>query len=170
VAREEVFADLEDQEGIESWAKDCSQYFLGRLPGYDAQGGTTTHDRAVADVFERRKRTDRESTYKNVGTLLAIEMLANNQIIPGEYKCLIHSGAYPLDINAPELEYLREHGGDDGGAEEWHEREAIKAVSGLLNEDTEALIQDGAMECLDAINGLFDLLDRALCVPAALPN
>lgn len=160
-AREPVFSDLSDQVAIEDGLRSSSRHLFGALPGYDRGAATLVQDRAVRTVFELREKADPESTYRNVGSLLAIEMLANNHIIPGEQSCLIDSGYYGDIADAPEMHYLREHGGE-AGAESWHEQEAIRAVAGVLRHDTEALIRQGADACLDTIVGLWDLLDVTL--------
>ncbi len=163
-AHEQVFPALEKQSDVETGLRGFSAKFFGTLPGYDKTKGWTVQDRRISAVFERRKLADRDSTFRNIGTLLAIEMIANGHIIPGEQHCLVDSGLYALDLQSSEMEYLREHAGDDG-AEKWHEEQATLAVGNMLDASTEPLIFDGVRECMDAVCGLWDLLDATLLQP-----
>jgi hypothetical protein len=165
-AHEPVFPDLHEQTQVERGLQAFSSRFFGSLPGYDRATGSLPQDRRVRAVFDRRKEVDRDSTYRNIGALLAIEMLANGQIIPGEQHCLVESGLYGLAMDDVGMEYLREHAGDDG-AEQWHEQQATQAVGAMLDAGSAALIFDGTRECLDAVCGLWDLLEATLLQPAS---
>jgi hypothetical protein len=160
-ARSEVCPDVDDQRDVEARLKDESDSILGTLPGYTAEDGLTTQARRAIAVFDRRKRTDLESTYRNLGTALALEMISNNHLIPGEKHCLVDSGAYDASMDLYEMHYLLEHWGETG-AEQQHEKNAVTAVGAVLDDDTEPLIREGAMEFLDALADLWDLLDSAL--------
>ncbi|HET7504669.1 MAG TPA: hypothetical protein VFK02_26790 [Kofleriaceae bacterium] len=158
-----VLTELGDQAAIESQLASYSQLKLGTMPGYDAATSSLPEDRRVWEVFGRRANTDAETTYLNIGALLAIELLANGHIIPGEVHCLVESGLYGVGIEDPEMEYLKEHAGE-AGAENWHEREAISAVDGVLTPANERLVFQGANDCLEAIAALWDVLDKGLLV------
>lgn len=160
-AKAEVCADLYDREGVESRLKEYSDELLGQLPGYDASSGLTTQTRRGIAVFDRRQLTDRDSTYRNLGTALALEMISNRQLIPGEKYCLVDSGLYGVSMSDPEMHYLAEHWGEIG-AEQQHEKNAIAAVASVLNDETEPLIMEGAKEFLDSLANLWDVLDSAL--------
>jgi len=156
-----LFSSLTDQRAVEAQLAEYSQRKLGALPGYRAATSSLPEDRRVWEVFGRRAKDDPESTYRNIGTLLAIELLANGHIIPGEVHCLVDAGSYGVTIEDPEMEYLKEHAGE-AGAENWYEREAIRAVEGVLSPSNEELILQGANDCLDSIAALWDVLDENL--------
>lgn len=156
-----VFSSLTDQPGVEARLAEYSQRKLGAMPGYNAATSSLPEDRRVWEVFGRRTNDDADSTYLNIGALLAIELLANGHIIPGEVHCLLDAGLYGLDMEDPEMEYLKEHAGE-AGAENWHERAAIRAVEGVLNPSNTKLVLQGANDCLDSIAALWDVLDKGL--------
>ena len=156
-----LFGDLYDRDAVESKLKEYSDKLLGSLPGYHKESGLTTQCRRARAVFDGRKRTDRDSTYRNLGTALALEIISNRQLIPGEKHCLIDSGLYSATINDPEMHYLLEHWGEIG-AEQQHEKNAIAAVASVLNESTEPLIMEGVTDFLDSLVSLWDVLDAAL--------
>jgi len=156
-----LFPDLADQGAIEAALAACSRRQLGALPGYDAEPASLPADRRVWEVFGRRAKDDAESTYLNIGSLLAIELLANGHIIPGEVHCLVDAKLYGVASEDPEMEYLDEHAGE-AGAENWHERAAIRAVQGVLTPANEELVFRGVDDCLEAVADLWDVLDQQL--------
>jgi hypothetical protein len=160
-AGDQVCPDIYDQADVEARLKERSDRFLVDLPGYTPDDGLTIQARRAIAVFDRRKLTDLESTYRNLGTALALEMISNNHLIPGEKTCLVDSGAYGASIDQPEMHYLLEHWGE-AGAEQQHEKNAAAAVGAVLNDTTEPLIRQGATEFLDSLANLWDLLDSAL--------
>lgn len=160
-AKSQIHPDLQDQAAIEKKMKESSDRLLGSLPGYDTASGLTVQARAAIAVFERRQRTDRDSTYKNLGTALALEMISNRHLIPGEKLCLVDSGLYRAALDEPEMHYLLEHWGEIG-AEQMHEKNAIEAVRHLLTEGSARQITQGADEFLDSVSGLWDVLDASL--------
>lgn len=157
----EICSDLYDQEDVEAKLKDYSDKILGSLPGYDPETGLMMQTRKAISVFDRRKQSDRDSTYRNLGTALALEIISNRQLIPGEKHCFVDSGIYGTSLEEAEMHYLLEHWGETG-AEEQHEKNAMDAVSSVLNEETAPLIVEGADEFLDSLAGVWDLLDSAL--------
>lgn len=160
-ARLQLHPDLEDQAAIEKKLKDCSDRLLGNLPGYDPASGLTVQARAAIAVFERRQRTDRDSTLRNMGSALALEMISNRHLIPEEKLCLVDSGLYRTTLDEPEMHYLLEHWGEIG-AEQMHEKNAIEAVQQLLTEESAGRITQGADDLLDSLAGLWDVLDASL--------
>lgn len=156
-----VCPDLYNQSAVEERLKACSRRLLSSLPGYDYASGRLEQDRRIQRVFERRKLTDRAATYRNIGTLLAVEMIADGHVFPGEVHCLFDSGLYGARREDPEMHYLFEHAGAEG-AEVWHAQTAIQAAAAVVDAETEPLIREGAGECLDAIADLWDLLDAQL--------
>lgn len=160
-AGSEVCPDLHDQGAVEAKLKEFSDRLLSRLPGYDQETGLTIQARRAIAVFERRYRSDRESTLRNIGSALALEMISNRQLIPGEKHCLVDSGIYGANLEQPEMHYLLEHWGEIG-AEQQHEKNAITAVRSALNADTEKYISEGVDEFLDSLASLWDLLDASL--------
>lgn len=160
-AGEKLYSDIYDQQDVERRLKEKSDKYLAKLPGYTLDDGLTAQARRAIAVFDRRKRTDRESTFRNLGTAVALEMVSNNQIIPGEKHCLVDSGAYGASLEQDEMHYLLEHWGE-AGAEQQHEKNAIEAIGSVMTEETEPLIREGAVEFLESLSALWDLLDAAL--------
>ena len=155
-AKEPLHSNLNDQH-----LKLCSDDLLGKLPGYELSTGLTFQARKAISVFDRRQLMDRETTFKNLGTALALEMISNRHLIPGEKCCLVDSGLYGTSLDEPEMHYLLEHWGEIG-AEQMHEKNAIAAVEALLTEESEPLVTQGADDFLNALAGLWDVLDSSL--------
>jgi hypothetical protein len=132
-----VFPDLYDQETVEQGLKDLSDRVLQSVPGYDRENGLLPQTRRAREVFDGRQSMDRESTLRNLGTALALEMISNRHLIPGEI-----------------------------GAEQQHEKNAVAALGSVLNPDTEDLIVEGVDAFLDGLADLWDVLDSVL-QPAA---
>jgi len=162
-AGQQVFSNLYDQEAVEAGLKAFSDKLLGSLPGYDPATGMLAQTRKARATFDGRLATDRDSTIRNLGSALALEMISNRQLIPGEKVCLVDAGLYGTTINDSEMHYLLEHWGEIG-AEQQHEKNAIAAVGSVLNDQTEALIVEGAYLFLDSLVALWDILDSALLV------
>jgi hypothetical protein len=160
-SKSEICPDLYDQQDVEGRLKAYSDELLGSLPGYDRDSGLTTQTRRGIAVFNRRKSMDRDSTFRNLGSALALEMISNQQLIPGEKHCLVDSGLYGVNMDDPEMHYLAEHWGEIG-AEQQHEKNAIAAVASVLNDETEPLIMEGVKDFLDSLAHLWDVLDSAL--------
>jgi hypothetical protein len=160
-AQRKICSDLYNQAAVEGKLKEYSDQLLSSLPGYDPETGLTVQARKAIAVFDRRKLTDRESTFRNLGAALALEMISNGQLIPGEKYCLVDSNLYGASMARPEMHYLLEHWGEIG-AEQQHEKNATAAVASVLNEETEPLIMEGANDFLDSLAGLWDLLNAAL--------
>jgi hypothetical protein len=160
-AKRIICSDLYDQSAVEGKLKDFSDQLLSSLPGYHLETGLTIQCRQVRAVFDRRKLMDHKTTFCNLGTALALEMISNRQLIPGEKYCLVDSGLYGASMTDPEMHYLLEHWGEMG-AEQQHENNAIAAVAAVLNEETEPLIIKGVCDFLDSLMNLWDLLDAAL--------
>lgn len=158
---EQVYPDIYDQADVEARLKEQSDRLLGSLPGYSRDDGLTVQARRAIAVFDRRKLTDLEATYLNLGTALALEMVSNNHLIPGEKECLVDSGAYSASLDQPEMHYLLEHWGETG-AEQQHEKNAVAAVSSVLDDESGPLVRQGTMEFLDSLAALWDVLDSAL--------
>jgi len=154
-------SDLYNQAAVESRLKECSDRILGSLPGYDPKTGLMPQTRNAIAVFERRRDTDIDSIYRNLGTTLALEMISNRHLIPGEKRCLVDSGLYSTSMEEPEMHYLKEHFGETG-AEAMHEQNAIDAVESILNDSNKALVRQGAEDFLNTLSALWDLLDAAL--------
>lgn len=156
-----VCPDLEDQEAVEAWLKERSDQLLGSLPGYDHEHGLAPQTRRAIGVFERRFEGGRETTLRNLGTALALEIISNRHLIPGEKRALIDSGLYAVNLEDPEMHYLLEHFGECG-AEQAHERNALEAVASVLTPETEPFILAGMDDFLDSLTAMWDLLDSAL--------
>ncbi len=160
-AGETVCPDVFNQQAVEGKLKAFSDKILGNLPGYDFQTGLMPQTRNARAVFHRRELTDQTSIYRNLGTTLALEMISNRHLIPGEKKCLVDSGLYKASMEEPEMYYLKEHYGETG-AEAMHEQNAINAVDSILTNDNKGLVKEGVEDFLTTLTALWDLLDSAL--------
>lgn len=156
-----VCPDLYNQQAVEAKLKEYSDKILGSLPGYDFDTGLMAQTRNARAVFARRNLTDQDSIHRNLGTTLALEMISNRHLIPGEKHCLIDSGLYNADIEEPEMYYLKEHFGETG-AEAMHEQNAINAVDSVLTDANKQLVKEGVDDFLTTLTALWDLLDAAL--------
>lgn len=156
-----ICPDLYDQVAVENQLKEYSDRLLGSLPGYDFQTGLMPQTRKAIAVFERRQQIDEESIYRNLGTALALEIISNRHLIPGEKYCLVDSNLYNTSLEEPEMHYLLEHYGETG-AEAKHEKNAIDAVASVLNDEHEHAIKTGVDDFLNSLAALWDLLDSAL--------
>jgi len=159
-AGKKVVNDLVDQAAVEAKLREFSDELLGSIPGYGADG-LAVQTREAINVFNGRNDSSRQATIRNLGTAIALEMVSNNHLIPGEKHCLIDSGLYGVSIDEPEMHYLLEHYGEIG-AEQQHEKNAIEAVASVLDEETAPLVMEGARDFLDSLERLWDLLDSAL--------
>ncbi|WNG32877.1 hypothetical protein F0U60_04110 [Archangium minus] len=160
-ANRTVCPNVFDQHAVESKLKECSDKILGSLPGYDSKTGLMPQTRNAIAVFERRRDTDEKSIYRNLGTTLALEMISNRHLIPGEKHCLVDSGLYSATLDEPEMHYLQEHWGE-AGAEAMHEQHGIGALASVLTPSNKALVQEGADDFLRTVSAMWDLLDAAL--------
>ncbi len=158
--------DVRSQASIEADLKRYSDQLLGGLPGYDFTKGLAVQTRRAIEVFERRSAHDAATTIRNLGTALALEIVSNRHLIPGEKAAIVDSGNYGAGLGSPELHYLEEHWGECG-AEQHHEMNVIVAVDAALDADTAALIDEGALDFLDSLAGVWDLIDAALLVSGA---
>lgn len=161
MGKEPLFTDLYDTETIETYLKNKSDALLGKLPGYNPETGLLIQNEKARNVFEGRKQAEAESLYKNLGTTLALEMISNGHLIPGEKQALLDSKLYPITIDDKEMHYLKEHWGEVG-AEAMHEAAALNAISSVINSENEKLIFEGAREFLDSLMLLWDTLDSSL--------
>lgn len=160
-AGRELCPDLSDQHRVEALLEECSDRLLAALPGYDHRTGLTVQCRAARAVFARRDAEDRETTIRNLGTAVALEMVSHRHLIPGEKRALVDSELYAVRMTDPEMHYLEEHWGEVG-AEAHHERNALEAVGSLLDAETAPLLFEGARDFLETLAGLWDVLDAAL--------
>jgi hypothetical protein len=160
-AKAEICPNLYDQGAVEGQLKAYSDQLLSCMPGYDPDSGLVIETRNAMAVFHRRKRTDPATTFSNLGVALALEIISNAHIIPGEKHCLVDSGLYGACMTDPEMRYLDVHFGEIG-AEQQHEKHAIAAVSAILTDETERLVLEGANDFLHSLANLWDVLDEVL--------
>jgi hypothetical protein len=160
-AKCEICRDLYDQTAVERQLKDYSDQILAYLPGYTPKSGLTIQARNAIAVFDRRKCTDRKSTFYNLGVALALEITSNHHLIPGEKHCLVDSGLYGARLSDPQMHYLAEHWGELG-AEIQHQKNIIAVVSSVLTAETEPFTLGGVSDFLDSLVHLYDVLDSAL--------
>lgn len=158
---ESPFDQNQSTNEIEAFLKSCSDKLLGNLPGYDFSFGLMPQTIAARNTFNGRMKTDLNSTYRNLGVALALEIISHRHLIPGEKKALIDSGLYGVTIDDDAMHYLLEHWGECG-AEAHHEQNAIDAVASLVNEDSYPFMLHGAQEFLDNLCSVWDMLSNAL--------
>ncbi len=156
-----LMENLDDQSLVERVLKLFSDSILGTLPGYDYVTGLLPQTVAAIAVFERRRNTDKDLTWKNLGTALALEIISNQSLIPGEKKALVDSGNYHVSLDQTEMHYLAEHWGE-AGAEQQHEKNVVEAVATALTEDNAHLIAQGVDDFLNSLANLWDVLDASL--------
>ncbi|MFY9806023.1 MAG: hypothetical protein WCC47_09140 [Pseudonocardiaceae bacterium] len=164
-----VFKDVFDKEGVEAGLKSSSDRLLAGLPGYDLVTGHTAQAEAAIAVFRRRGVSDPQSTVRNLGTALALEIISNQSLIPGEKRALVDTGSYGVALEDPEMHYLAEHWGECG-AEQVHEQNVIKAVDSILDTATTPQIEAGVQDFLNSLTSLWDLLDSALLASGIRPT
>ncbi|MFK0150199.1 hypothetical protein ACIQUZ_34485 [Streptomyces griseus] len=156
-----IFGDLYDRKTVEEGLKEFSDQLLKDLPGYEPRTGLLAQTRRARAVFDARRQVDRDSTLRNLGTALALEMISNRHLIPGEKSALVDADLYGATLEDPEMHYLLEHWGEIG-AEQQHEKNAVAAVASVLDERNEMLVLEGVDAFLDALVALWDVLDSAL--------
>lgn len=98
---------------------------------------------AFKNLLAKRESKNTIDTPHNLGTMLGIERLANQNIIPGEVKAFIDSKHYRVKLSDPEMHYLEEHYGELG-AESWHQA-TLERISKTLGRDDEILIAEQAI-------------------------
>ncbi len=92
----------------------------------------------MEQIFAVRKSLDPKNIPYNLGVTLALEILANQNIIPGEVEAFVDCGHYQVSLTDPETHYLAEHAGE-AGAEAHHEKLITEAITQL--KDAEHIIQ-----------------------------
>jgi len=161
IADRPVFSDLYDQAAIESTLKKFSDDIMGGLPGYDQATGLTTQARTAIGVFEKRNLSDADSTLTSLGASLALEIVSNQHLIPGEKASLVDSGLYGVSLEEEAMHYLAEHWGECG-AEQQHEKNVIEAIDAVMTPENEELIFNGAFNFLESLARLWDIIDASL--------
>jgi hypothetical protein len=159
-----VFEEIDSQEKVEQGLKRYSDLLLGDKPGYDHATGLLPETAAAIAVFRRRNDASRTATWKNLGTALALEIISNRSLIPGEKRAIVDSGNYGVTLGDPEMHYLAEHWGEVG-AEQHHEDNVVEAVTAALDVANAGLIREGVRDFLDSLAALWDTLDRLLIQP-----
>ncbi|MEV6548295.1 hypothetical protein AB0M57_06240 [Streptomyces sp. NPDC051597] len=165
----QVFEDVYDTAAVEAWLKSQSDRLLSGLPGYDRETGLTRQAAAAIEVFRRRFSSDAETTVRNLGTALALEIISNQSLIPGEKRALVDAGHYKTDLDEPEMHYMAEHWGETG-AEQQHEANVIRAVSSVMDETNGERIAQGVDDFLTSLCALWDVLDAALLTSGLRPT
>jgi hypothetical protein len=168
-AKQVVFKDVFDTENVEAGLKSSSDRLLGGLPGYNLATGHTAQTEAAIAVLRRRQLSDPEFTVRNLGTALALEIVSNQSLIPGEKQALVDSGNYGVTLDDREMHYLLEHWGECS-AEQLHEQNVIKAVNSILDPETSTQVAEGVDDFLNSLACLWDLLDCALLSSGIRPT
>lgn len=156
-----ILYDLYNTHTIENYLKSNSDEILGNLPGYDKETGLLIQTKIARRVFEDRKKTDKDTVLKNLGTTLALEIISNRHLIPGEKYCLVDSKLYDVSLNDKEMHYLYEHWGD-AGAEAMHEQAAVDAINSVIDDKNSYLIFEGVKNFLESLLALWETLNCSL--------
>ncbi len=90
-------------------------------------------------IFAVRKSLDPKNIPYNLGVTWALEVIANQNIIPGEVAAFVDSKHYQVSLTDPEMHYLAEHAGE-AGAEATHEKLITEAITQL--KDAKHIVQD----------------------------
>ena len=98
---------------------------------------------AFKNLLAKRESKKTVDTPHNLGTMLGIERLANQNIIPGEVKAFIDSNHYGVKLSDPEMHYLEEHYGELG-AESWHQA-TLERIRKRLGRNDQILIAEQAI-------------------------
>ncbi|OBU85919.1 hypothetical protein [Chromobacterium subtsugae] len=155
------FADVNDQQQVETELKEASDRLLADHPGYERPTGLLLQTRRAMAAFQRRARSDFDSTMRNLGTAFALEIISNRALIPGEKQALVDTGHYGVRLEDPEMHYLLDHWGECG-AESQHENHVREAVAATLTASTAPLILEGMLDFLDPLAEMWDVLDQSL--------
>ncbi|OHX10314.1 hypothetical protein [Chromobacterium sphagni] len=155
------FADIEDQQQLEAGLRDASNRLLGDQPGYEHATGLMQQTRRAMAAFQRRARSDFDSSMRNLGTAFALEIIFNRSLIPGAKQALVDAGHYGVKLDDPEMRYLRNHW-KEGGGESRDEHCAREALAATLTATTAPLILEGMLDFLDSLAELWDALDQSL--------
>lgn len=168
-AETHLIEEVDDQAAVEGWLRSASDSVFGHLDGYTEREGLTAECAAAIEVFDRRANGSPNATLRNLGTALALEVISNRSLIPGEKQALVDSGNYRVALEDPDMHYLEEHWGECG-AEQQHERNVIEAVGEALTPATEAVLVGGVNDFLDSLAALWDVLDRTVLSGSDTPT
>lgn len=159
-----LFPDLYDTAAVEDQLRRASDRVLGHVAGYDASDGLTAQARRAIAVFDSRRGTSAADAMRSLGVALALEIISNRHLIPGEKSALVESGLYGVSLDDAEMHYLAEHWGELG-AEQQHESNVIRAITSIAGTGDNADVRGGVVEFLDALASLWDALDEHVLAP-----
>lgn len=162
-AKSTLFEELDNQQLVEAKLKCYSDALLGHLDEYDVDSGLAVETREAVSIFERRKLTDYNSTLISLGSALALELVSNNHIIPGIKHCLIDSNLYDVNMEAPEMFYIKEHWGELG-AEHQHESMMLEAINSACSGNNFHYLMKGANDLLNSLLRFWRFLDKVLLI------
>ncbi len=122
--------------------------------------------RELIKLFEPIKHTNRSEIMSALGVRLAVEILANRQIIPGELQAFIDSKKYvlkgkPIELTSPKMNYLREHAGEYG-AEQEHEKKMFSVLLAAVEETDLPVVVNGSIQMCDALEKLYNKMKAHL--------
>lgn len=156
------YLPLNDLSSTHELLRQLSVRRLNNVPGVHHKAGLLVQTVRSQLHFRQRADTRREMVAYNVGGMLAVEMLANRHIIPGEIRAIAYSDHYDVDLDQPDLAYLAEHAGENG-AEAQHEKAIRKITADLLEHDNlAAFVGNGAQITCDIVGEFYDVLETVL--------
>lgn len=65
--------------------------------------------RKMKFIFDQRDYDDQEALNYSLGAFLALDVMTDHHIIPGQIKCFVGSGHYGVALGDPDIEYLNKH-------------------------------------------------------------
>jgi len=160
-AEQKIISDVFNQNLVESKLKAYSDSILKNIPGYDKETGLALQTRKARAVFFRRNKMDRENTWRNIGSTIALETISHQHLIPGEKHCLIDNKLYSVNLKDNEMHYLEEHWGELG-AEKEHEANALQILDSIINKKNAKFIMEGVNDFLNSLYALWNFLDSVL--------
>ncbi len=113
-------------------------------------------------IFVARAYEDYDSVFYSLGAYLALEVMAEYHIIPGQIDAFIRSGHYGVSLNDEALRYLRKHH-EEFNADVIHAlriRSALRIVP--ANTSATPLVEKGAAEFMDALEDFYDELTEII--------
>jgi len=149
----------EEQHGV--LYEDMAAKILGRPPKFHET--RTQAMEKMREIFVARDYDDYECVFRSLGAYLALDVMTDHHIIPGQIKAFVKSRKYGMQLS--ELEYLRKHYAEYSAAavHGLKLRSALMIVPHSVNAYTQ--VELGAIEFLDTLQLLYDELTEIIVKP-----
>lgn len=113
---------------------------------------------SCVELFHERARCTTKDVFYYLGVTYGVERLANTSIIPGEISAFVRSGLYPIQLEQPEMGYLREHAEECEGAEGWHEAYMKRIIDEIGDTSAQQGVLDIERATSDWYRDLYELI------------